>query len=668
MVGRDREKSRARHGAKQCPVYPIALDLRGRRVVVVGGGNVAERKVRALVQAGAWVTVVAPAIGPALRAGLDAGGLTLVERPFAEADLDGATLAFAATDRDDVNAAVVAAARARRIPVNDTTDAERSDFATALAHRVGSLTFTVDTGGASPSFALRLREELRERFDERYARAAETLGRMRAYATAVLPPELRPQVMSSLAARGIDELASIHPAMLENEVEAAASELAGSGPRPASGVLQLVCATRPSALALWQTRHVMAQLAAAGIASTILPISTRGDRIQDRSLAALGTDSIFVKELELALREHRADCAVHSCKDLPSSLPDDMRIAAIGAREDPRDAFCSERYASFGELPAGSLIGTSSPRRRAQLQALRPDLRFEPIRGNVDTRLRKLREGGYDAIVLALAGLSRLRLRATHTVPLDPALVVPAVGQGALAIECRADDGELAERLHKAFADSPAEIAVRAERAFLRALRGGCQAPVGAHATYVGGLLTLRAAIAAPDGSQVVRGDFRLPLDDPRAGEERAEMLAHTLLVQGGAALLERSVLQPGPLAGVVFLLPRTQERSSRIAPALRGAGAEVIEASQSAEAERMLAGRPPDALLFPSSGSVEALAEYLGRLRNNRPRPIVVAMGDASSEAAREAGFPPDVVAPEPTVAAFVQSVTHYILERFEA
>ncbi len=664
MVGKRSEKSRGGSGAKERGVYPIALALRGRRVLVVGGGAVAERKVRGLLDAGAAVTVVAPFLSPELRV-TAADAAELLERPFADSDLEGMSLAFAATDRDDVNAAVVAAARARGILVNDTSDAERSDFATALAHRVGRLTFTVDTAGASPSFAIRLRNELREHFDERYGRAAEALGRMRDYATAVFPPALRAPVMTSLAARGIDELASIPYAMVENEVEAAAAAVGAPGAAPAHETLQVVCATRTSALALWQTRHVIGKLASAGIASTILPISTRGDRIQDRSLAALGTDSIFVKELELALRERRADYAVHSCKDLPSSLPDDMQVAAIGRREDPRDAFCSERYPSFDALPAGALIGTSSPRRRAQLQALRPDLRFETIRGNVDTRLRKLREGTYDAIVLASAGLRRLGLGATHTVPFEPSVVIPAVGQGALAIECRAADDALAARLHSVLGDPATEFAVRSERAFLRALRGGCQAPVGAHAAYAGGVLTLHAAIAAPDGSQIVRGDFQLPLSDPSEGEARADALARELLAGGGEALLARGEAASGPLGGQLFLLPRTQERPSRIAPALRGTGAEVVEAADSAEAAQTLSGRMPDVLLFPSSGSVRAVTEYLKSLRSNGPKPIVATMGDASSVAAREAGFPPDLVAPEPTVAAFVQSVTHFVLGR---
>jgi hydroxymethylbilane synthase len=309
----------------------------------------------------------------------------------------------------------------------------------------------------------------------------------------------------------------------------------------AGGYDRLVCATRASALAMWQTRHAIARLATSGIVSTVLQISTKGDRILDRSLAAIGSDSLFVKELELALRERRADYAVHSCKDLPSTLPEDMTLAAVGPREDPRDAYCSERYPTFEALPEGALIGTSSPRRRAQLQARRPDLRFETIRGNVDTRLRKLVEGEFDAILLAAAGLQRLGLRATYTVPFEPAVVVPAVGQGALAIEVRAADTALAERIHEVFADEPSELAVLAERAFLRTLRGGCQAPVGAYATWAGGTLTIQGAIAALDGARVVRDSTSGPVTAPEHAEALGAALARRLIEEGGDALLAQA-------------------------------------------------------------------------------------------------------------------------------
>jgi hydroxymethylbilane synthase len=262
----------------------------------------------------------------------------------------------------------------------------------------------------------------------------------------------------------------------------------------------LVCATRSSALALWQTRTVIESLRHSGIDASELHISTKGDLVQDRSLNAIGTDNLFIKELEAALRDGRADLAVHSCKDLASSLPADMMLAAITRRADPRDAFCSQRYGSLDELPSGAVVGTSSPRRRAILAELRPDLRFETIRGNVETRLRKVRDGEYDATILAMAGLTRLGLEAAHTVALDPAAMVPAVGQGALAIECRAADEGLAAEIGAVLGDPATTLAVEAERAFLRALKAGCQAPIGAFATFAGETLTLDAALEAAAG------------------------------------------------------------------------------------------------------------------------------------------------------------------------
>ena len=648
-------------------MYPIALNMRGKLAVVVGAGGVAERKTRGLLAAGARVRVVGPEAGPGIREAAETGALELRERRFEAADVEGAALVFAATPDPAVNAQVAAAARARNILVDDATGTGSGDFTTPFVHRTGSLTFSIDGGSTGPWLGMRLVKELRERYDARYARAAETLGRARDYVKAVVPEERRADVMRDLAARDIDVLAAMHPSVVENEVENVYAALVAPPPAAAEPFVQLVCATRASALAMWQTRHVMAVFAQAGLVSTVLQISTKGDRVQDRSLAALGTDSIFVKELELALRDGRADYAVHSCKDLPSALPDDMTLAAIGPRADPRDAFCSERYPSFDDLSEGAVVGTSSPRRRAQLQALRPDLRFETIRGNVETRLRKLREGEFDAIVLATAGLQRLELRATYTVPLRVDLVIPAVGQGALAIETRAADPALAARIHALFADRATEIAVRAERAFLRTLRGGCQAPVGAHATFGDGTLAMQAAIAAPDGSRVVRGDIRARVDLAEEAEAHAEALAHRLLGEGGAALLDAAAGDGAdlPLAGRLFVLAHVHEHLSQIAPALRGAGAEVIEVASADDAALALGAREPDALLFPSSAAVYAVAAYLEHLRRSGVRPLVATMGDDSSAAAREAGFPPDVVAAEATAGAFVHGVTHYVIGR---
>jgi len=248
-----------------------------------------------------------------------------------------------------------------------------------------------------------------------------------------------------------------------------------------------------------QTQTVAASLAQRGIETTILEVASTGDRNPDRPIASLGVN-IYVKELETALRDGRADYAVHSCKDLPSELPPDMHIAAISVRQDPRDAFCSERFATFASLPPGAIVGTSSPRRRFGLAALRPDLEYREIRGNVDTRLRKLREGQYDAIVLAMAGLARLGLRAAHTVPFDVDALVPAVAQGALAVETRAGEAALAGELRAAINDPVTELCVTCERAALRALRAGCSAPVGVYASLDGETMTVLGYYAAESG------------------------------------------------------------------------------------------------------------------------------------------------------------------------
>ncbi len=261
-----------------------------------------------------------------------------------------------------------------------------------------------------------------------------------------------------------------------------------------------MCVTR-SELAAIQSRSVAARLAERGIATTILGVTTHGDRDRDRPIDELGGVNVFVKELEEALRARRADFAVHSCKDLAGVLPADMRIAAITRRDDPRDAFCSERYADFESLPPGAVVGTSSPRRRALLAALRPDLRYESLRGNVDTRLRKLAGDAYDAIVLAMAGLNRLGLRPAHMVPFEVDTLVPAVGQGALAVETRADDDRLAETLRSAVNDSSSALCIECERAALRELRAGCSAPLGIHAHLAGATMVVEGAYAPANGT-----------------------------------------------------------------------------------------------------------------------------------------------------------------------
>ena len=257
----------------------------------------------------------------------------------------------------------------------------------------------------------------------------------------------------------------------------------------------LLIATRESRLALWQAEHVRALLGQRfGRSVELLGMTTRGDQILDRSLSKVGGKGLFVKELETALEEGRADLAVHSLKDVPMDLPEGFELAAVLVREDPRDAFVSTRYATLADLPRGAVIGTSSLRRSVQLLALRPDLDVQPLRGNLDTRLRKLDEGGYDAIVLAAAGLRRLGLEQRIRALFEPHELIPCAGQGALGIEVRSDASalraELAELVHR-----PTWLAVEAERAVSRALGGSCSMPLAAHATWDGPVLTLKAAL-----------------------------------------------------------------------------------------------------------------------------------------------------------------------------
>ena len=263
----------------------------------------------------------------------------------------------------------------------------------------------------------------------------------------------------------------------------------------------IVIATRESRLALWQAEHVQALLQERGHAVSLLGMTTRGDQILDKSLSKVGGKGLFVKELELALEEGRADIAVHSLKDVPMDLPAGFVLACVLEREDPRDALVSPKYASLDELPQGAVVGTSSLRRVVLLRALRPDLRIEPLRGNLDTRLRKLDEGQYDAIVLAAAGLKRLGLEERIRVAFDPDTMLPAAGQGALGIEVRADRTELIALL-ESLSHRGDWLATAAERAVSRSMGGSCSMPLAAHARWqAGGALRIDAAWGDPEGS-----------------------------------------------------------------------------------------------------------------------------------------------------------------------
>jgi len=264
----------------------------------------------------------------------------------------------------------------------------------------------------------------------------------------------------------------------------------------------LVIATRESRLALWQAEHVRDLLQQRfGLRVELLGMTTRGDQVLDRTLSKVGGKGLFVKELEAALEDGRAHLAVHSLKDVPMDLPDGFELAAVLEREDPRDAFVSNRFATLAELPHGACVGTSSLRRVSQLLASRPDLRIEPLRGNLDTRLRKLDEGQYDAIVLAAAGLKRLGLaqRIRSVFAVDE--MIPAAGQGALGIEIRSDQPALRELLAQ-LSDRPTWWVAQAERAVSRSLGGSCSMPLAAHAVWDGSTLRLDAALGDPSAPQ----------------------------------------------------------------------------------------------------------------------------------------------------------------------
>jgi hydroxymethylbilane synthase len=301
--------------------------------------------------------------------------------------------------------------------------------------------------------------------------------------------------------------------------------------------------SRGSQLALWQANHIRALLEARRHTVEIEIIKTTGDKILDVALAKVGTKGMFTKEIEEALAEGRIDLAVHSLKDLPTEISSGFKIAAITKREDPRDVFCSQKYQSLDDLPHGARVGTSSLRRQAQLKALRNDLELHPLRGNVDTRLRKLADGEYDAIILAAAGLSRLGKNQfmRHVLPAE--VMCPAAGQGALAIEIRAGDFATAE-LVKFLDDGAARLTTTCERALLSKLGGGCQVPIGALAELRGDRLHLDAIVASPDGSKLLR-ESRTGSDPVSLGEETGE----ALMQRGGAQILEeiygRTVAQP---------------------------------------------------------------------------------------------------------------------------
>ncbi|MEB6640500.1 hydroxymethylbilane synthase [Aeromonas caviae] len=298
----------------------------------------------------------------------------------------------------------------------------------------------------------------------------------------------------------------------------------------------LKIATRKSPLALWQANFVKDRLEALhpDLQVELVPMSTQGDKILDTPLAKVGGKGLFVKELETAMLEGRADIAVHSMKDVPVEFPDGLGLHTICEREDPRDAFVSNHFNQIDELPQGAVVGTSSLRRQCQLRAARPDLVIRDLRGNVNTRLAKLDAGEYDAIILAAAGLKRLEMAHRIAAFIEPEQSLPANGQGAVGIECRLDDHEL-HALLAPLEHPETRIRVLTERAMNRALQGGCQVPIGAYALVQGEEVWLRGLVGSPDGSHVIRDEIRGPLAE---GEALGHTLAQRLLAAGADVIL----------------------------------------------------------------------------------------------------------------------------------
>lgn len=305
-----------------------------------------------------------------------------------------------------------------------------------------------------------------------------------------------------------------------------------------SAPTKIIIASRESRLAMWQAVHVQGRLAALHPESevAILGMTTKGDQILDRPLAEIGGKGLFIKELEVAMQEGRAHLAVHSMKDVPMVMPEGFVLAAISARENPRDAFVSNKYAGLDELPAGAVVGTSSLRREALLRAKYPQLVIRSLRGNLDTRLKKLDAGEYDAIILAAAGLIRLGLENRIRAVLTPEQSLPAPGQGALGIEILDGDAAMAAVV-ASLNDPETSACVRAERAFSRALGGSCQVPLGGYAIIEAGRLWLRGFVATPDGQEMLAGELR---GDPEQAEALGRQLADDLRARGVGAILEK--------------------------------------------------------------------------------------------------------------------------------
>jgi len=566
-------------------LYPVYLDLHGRPCLVVGAGEVAWRKARALLEAGAHLTVVAPSACAPLRAAGGRGDLTLIEEEFGPKHLDGVFLCVVATDRPEVNRAAADEARRRGVLVNVVDAPELCDFQAPAVVRRGLFQIAVSSGGASPLLAARVRRELEGLYGPEYGALTDILLRVRAEVrgragagsdSGSVPTGGAGGGSACDGGHGRDgdagEGAARAGKRLKASVEAANSPfvrgLLAAGKvkaaerlvRRHAGLAPVRVGCRGSDLARRQAELVIEAMERAGGRARfeIVTISTGGDRDRTTPLDRLGSVGAFTSELERALTAGDIDLAVHSLKDLPTHIPPELTLAAVTERADPRDVLICREVAGLADLPPGSVVGTSSPRRAALLRRLRPDLECRPLRGNVDTRLRRLEEGAYDAVILAAAGLERLGLTGRATEFLDPVRFPPAPAQGFLAVEARVGD-EQAVVLARLAEDSHARLAAEAERAFLRRLGIGCHAPAAALAEVDRSetnrvTLRIHGIVLSPDGRDVVEGRTEVDNPGPAGAAKAGARLAEELLGRSG---LSRGLAHPhsGAPPGRVYLV-----------------------------------------------------------------------------------------------------------------
>lgn len=505
---------------------PLLFEFDGRRAVVFGAGPTGLRRALKYASYGAKVRVVAPEIGPDAAARLEAAGIEILREGYAPEHLDGNDLCTAATDSPELNRRIVAECRSRGVLADSASSDPHADFTFPAEFRRGSLSIAVSTGGRAPALDRQIREQFERQFspesgiDERI----ELLGKIRELALGLGLPDARRRIRASaeLDLRELRTELSELEGLKRNGRPDLPEQLEKTGERGLMKKLRI--GTRGSKLALTQTEKYAQTLrdAVPGLETETIVIRTTGDKNQTDALNQIGSKGIFTKELETALLDGEIDVAVHSMKDMPSVLPAGLILAPPPAREDPGDVMVTA-----GPLPENPRIGTGSLRREVQLKALYPDAGILGIRGNVDTRIRKMKDGQYDAVVLAKAGLNRLGITEENTgitIMSLPDSFVPAPAQGILAAEIRKDDGETLELLAKA-SDPEAHLQMRAERRFLEVLEGSCHIPIGAHAYLEGTGIRITGIFGDEDG-HAVSGTIEAFEGTP---EEAGEAMAHKL-------------------------------------------------------------------------------------------------------------------------------------------